>query len=48
MSRQYYYAARRLRKRRHIDEALILELVERERHVQPRIGGPQVAVSVGF
>jgi transposase InsO family protein len=39
MSRQNYYAARRLRQRRQIDEALILELVRRERQVQPRIGG---------
>ena len=39
MSRQNYYAARRLRQRRQIDEALILELVRRERHMQPRIGG---------
>jgi putative transposase len=39
MSRQNYYAARRLRRRRQIDEALILELVRRERQVQPRLGG---------
>ena len=39
MSRQNYYAARRLRQRRQVDEALILELVRRERHVQPRLGG---------
>jgi putative transposase len=39
MSRQNYYAARRLRQRRQIDEALILELVRRERQIQPRIGG---------
>jgi putative transposase len=39
MSRQNYYAARRLRKRRQIDEELILELVKRERQVQPRLGG---------
>jgi len=39
MSRQNYYAARRLRQRRQIDEALILELVKRERQLQPRLGG---------
>jgi putative transposase len=39
MSRQNYYAARRLRQRRRVDEALILELVRRERRVQPRLGG---------
>ena len=39
MSRQNYYAARRLRQRREVDEALILELVRRERRLQPRLGG---------
>lgn len=39
MSRQNYYAARRLRQRREVDESLILELVRRERRMQPRIGG---------
>ena len=39
MSRQNYYAARRLRQRREIDEGLILELVRRERKMQPRLGG---------
>jgi transposase InsO family protein len=39
MSRQNYYAARRFRQRRGVDEALILELVRRERRVQPRLGG---------
>ena len=39
MSRQNYYAARRLRQHRQVDEALILELVQRERQVQPRLGG---------
>jgi putative transposase len=39
MSRQNYYAARRLRQRREVDEALILALVRRERMVQPRLGG---------
>lgn len=39
MSRQNYYAARRFRQRREVDEALILALVKRERKVQPRLGG---------
>ena len=39
MSRQNYYAARRLRQRRQVDEGLILELVKRERRLQPRLGG---------
>ncbi len=39
MRRQNYYAARRLRQRRQIDEALILDLVRRERRLQARIGG---------
>ena len=39
MSRQNYYAARRLRQRRQVDEAMVLELVRRERRMQPRLGG---------
>lgn len=39
MSRQNYYAARRLRQRRQVDEALIVELVRQERRMQPRLGG---------
>ena len=39
MSRQNYYAARRLRHRREIDESMVVELVRRERRMQPRIGG---------
>jgi len=39
MSRQNFYAARRLRQRREVDEDLILELVRRERRIQPRLGG---------
>ena len=38
MSRQNYYAVRRQRKRRQIDEDLVVELVREERRVQPRIG----------
>lgn len=39
MSRQNYYAARRLRGRREIEEGLVLELVRCERRLQPRLGG---------
>jgi transposase InsO family protein len=39
MSRQNYYAARQLRQRRGVDEQLIVELVQRERRMQPRLGG---------
>jgi putative transposase len=39
MSRQNYYACRRSRQRRVVDKGLIVELVQRERRVQPRIGG---------
>jgi transposase InsO family protein len=39
MTRQNYYAARRLRRRREIDEALIVALVKSERRKQPHLGG---------
>lgn len=39
MSRQNYYARRRSRQRRVVDEGLIVELVRRERRLQPRLGG---------
>jgi transposase InsO family protein len=39
MSRQNYYAARRLRQRRQVDEGMIVELVRRERRMHPRLGG---------
>lgn len=39
MSRQNYYAMRRLRQRRQVDEGMIVELVKRERRMQPRLGG---------
>lgn len=38
MSRQNYYAARRQRSRRAIEEDLVEELVRAERRIQPRIG----------
>ncbi len=39
MSRANYYAARRLRRRRQIDEDMIVELVKRERCMQKHLGG---------
>ncbi len=39
MRRQNYYARRRHRDRRRVDEGLVVELVRRERRVQPRVGG---------
>ena len=38
MSRQNYYAVRRQRQRRQVDEALVVELVRQERQIQPRVG----------
>ncbi len=38
MSRQNYYALRRDRQRRQLDEDLIVELVKQQRREQPRIG----------
>lgn len=39
MSRQALYKERRQRRRREVDESAILDLVRRERHLQPRLGG---------
>lgn len=39
MSRQNYYKHRIARKRRQIDEDLMLSLVQRQRKLQPRLGG---------
>jgi len=47
MSRQNYYAARRLRKRREVDEDMIVELVKRERRMQPRLGGRKLLNLLG-
>ncbi len=47
MSRQNYYAARRLRRRQEIDEAMIIELVKRERRMQPRLGGRKLLHLLG-
>ena len=47
MSRQNYYAARCLRRRCEIDEELVVELVKRERHMQPRLGARKLLYLVG-
>jgi transposase InsO family protein len=39
MSRQNYYAQRKRRQREEVDQELIEQLVQRERQIQPRIGG---------
>lgn len=44
MSRQNYYAARRHRQRRQIDEDLVVRLVQAERRVQPRLGARKLLV----
>jgi transposase InsO family protein len=38
MSRANFYTHRKARRRREVDEALVLELVHRERRVQPQLG----------
>jgi len=47
MSRQNYYAKRRRRQKRAVDEDLILKLVQRERQQQPRLGGRKVLHLIG-
>ena len=47
MSRQNYYAKRRRRQGRGVDEDLILKLVLRERQQQPRLGGRKVLHLIG-
>ena len=47
MSRQNYYKQRRQRRRESVAELLILELVSRERAVQPMLGGRKLRHLVG-
>jgi transposase InsO family protein len=47
MSRQNYYTHRRQRQRRVVDAGLIVRLVQRERQVQPRLGGRKLLHLVG-
>ena len=44
MTRQNYYARRKLRRRREVDAQLVAALVKRERCVQPRLGGRKLQV----
>ncbi len=44
LSRQAYYQDRRARQRRTIDEGAIVELVRRERRLQPKLGGRKLRV----
>ena len=44
MSRQNYYARRKERQRRQVDEALVEQLVKRERQEQPRLGGRKLRI----
>jgi transposase InsO family protein len=44
MSRQNFYARRKERQRRSVDEDLVVELVQRERKIQPRIGTRKLQV----
>lgn len=44
LSRQGYYKGRRQRRRREVDQEAIVELVKRERRVQPRLGGRKLLV----
>jgi len=46
ISRQGYYRARRRRERREIDEQAILELVDGERRLQPRLGARKVLANI--
>ena len=44
MTRQNYYARRKLRKRRALDGALVARLVKQERCLQPRMGARKMRV----
>lgn len=44
MTRQNYYARRKLRQRRHIDEELLVGLARVERSLQPRLGARKLRV----
>jgi transposase InsO family protein len=44
MTRQNYYARRKQRQRRHVEEALLVGLVRLERSVQPRLGARKLRV----
>jgi putative transposase len=47
MARQNYYARRKRRQARTVDEELLVALVRQERAVQPRLGGRKLRVLIG-
>jgi len=47
MSRQNYYAERKEREERELDEALVLDVVRRERASQPRLGTRKLLILIG-
>lgn len=46
MSKQNFYKEKRVRRRRLIEEDLILDLVRAERHLQPNLGGRKLLVTL--
>jgi len=48
MSRQNYYKVRRVRNRRQVNERLVLELVKRERCLQPKLGTRKLLRILGY
>jgi transposase InsO family protein len=46
MTRANYYARRKERRRRRVDEALVVELVRAERRLQPRLGTRKIRVLI--
>lgn len=44
MTRQNYYARRKLRQRRQVDAGLVVALVRRERQLQPRLGARKLQI----
>jgi transposase InsO family protein len=46
MSRQNYYRQRRCRQRRQVEQEAVLELVKRERQLQPELGGRKLLVRI--
>lgn len=47
MTRQNYYADKQQRRRREVDEGFVVALVQRERQLQPRLGGRKLCWMLG-
>lgn len=47
MTRANYYARRKARRRREVDEELVVELVAAERRLQPRLGARKMRMLIG-